>query len=210
MQVRYDNNSGTGQQGASTLALSVNGANCSIDLPPTSGPKIWSTSSVTVTLTKGTNALALVGSAGISSAVAIDTVVVTPAGAPFPLGHLPIGGYRRSLDGFDGTAGANLSPGLLYQDGWVLIDDTPGALFNPSTGAVTQRPSHGTNPYQDGYLFAYGLDYKSALLDYKTLTGSAVMLPRYAYGVWFSRYYPYSAGDYENRFCQRSERERTA
>ena len=199
VQVRYDNNSGSGQQGTTTLGVSVNGTvTGQLALAPTAGPNIWSTSSVNVTLQQGSNVLALVGAAGTTGTVAIDTVVVTPAGATFPLGHLPIGGYRRALDGLDGTVGANLSPGLLYQDGWVLIDDSSGALFDPSTGTVTQRPSHGANAYQDGYLFAYGLDYKSALLDYKTLTGSAVMLPRYAYGVWFSRYYPYSSSDYEN------------
>jgi Glycosyl hydrolases family 31/Domain of unknown function (DUF5110)/Carbohydrate binding module (family 35)/Carbohydrate binding module (family 6) len=199
VQVRYDNNSGSGQPATGTLGVSVNGSVAAqLTLTPTSGPNIWSTTSVTVALKKGTNALALVGDSGSSSAIAIDTMAVTVAGAPSLLGHLPIGGYRRGLDTLDGTVGASLSPGLLYQDGWVLIDDTSGALFDPSTGTVTQRPSHGSNPYQDGYLFAYGLNYTSALSDYKTLTGPAVVLPRYTYGVWFSRYYPYSASDYEN------------
>jgi hypothetical protein len=63
VQVRYDNDSGSGQQGTtSTLVLSVNGTNdTQLTLPPTSSPKIWSTSSVTVSLKKGTKSLGLIG-----------------------------------------------------------------------------------------------------------------------------------------------------
>jgi alpha-glucosidase (family GH31 glycosyl hydrolase) len=123
------------------------------------------------------------------------SVALTKLGAPFPPYHLGIGGYRRGLDGVDGSA--STSPGLLYQDGWCLLDDTLTAIFDSPTGAVTQRPT-GARTYQDGYLFVYGTNYQQALRDLHDLTGPALMLPHWAYGVWFSRYYAYSASDYEN------------
>ena len=52
--------------------------------------------------------------------------------------------------------------------------------------------------HQDGYLFAYGQNYAQALSDFAQLTGGPVMLPKYAFGVIFSRYYPYHDTDWEN------------
>ncbi len=82
-------------------------------------------------------------------------------------------------------------PGLLNRGGWYLLDDTRTAL---RTG---DRPSHGAQPYQDGYFFGYGTDYKKALGDLNALTGPANLLPQSAYGLWYSRYYAYSAADYK-------------
>jgi hypothetical protein len=52
--------------------------------------------------------------------------------------------------------------------------------------------------YQDGYFFGYGLDYQQALRDLRAITGPADMLPEWAFGVWFSEFYPYTTSDYEN------------
>jgi alpha-glucosidase (family GH31 glycosyl hydrolase) len=64
-----------------------------------------------------------------------------------------------------------------------------------SAGWVTPRPDHQGLPYQDGYFFGYGRDYKQALRDLRALTGPADMLPKWAFGVWYSRYYPYTTSD---------------
>src|SRR5438874_1224779 len=57
------------------------------------------------------------------------------------------------------------------------------------------RPAHAGG-YQDWYLFAYGHDYARALKDLRALTGPTPLLPRSAFGVWFSRYWPYAEQDY--------------
>ena len=44
----------------------------------------------------------------------------------------------------------------------------------------------------DWYLFAAGHDFRSALSDYSQLSGPPPLLPRYALGVWFSRWWPWS------------------
>ncbi|GAA0974751.1 hypothetical protein GCM10009555_031520 [Acrocarpospora macrocephala] len=106
-----------------------------------------------------------------------------------------LGGWRRSLDKV--SAPVALNDGLLARDGWYLLDDTSTALLNPD-GTITQRPGHGGLPYQDGYLFGYGHDYRRGLKDLRDLTGPAAMLPRWAFGVWFSRYYPYRESDYRD------------
>ena len=88
-------------------------------------------------------------------------------------------------------------PGILDRDGWYLMDDTRTALLNAGH-TVTDRPSHGSQPYEDGYFFGYGQDYKQGLADLNALTGPTALLPESAYGVWYSRYYPYTTSDYQN------------
>lgn len=44
----------------------------------------------------------------------------------------------------------------------------------------------------DWYLFARGLDYKAALADYAAIGGAQPLPPRFAFGVWFSRWWPWA------------------
>jgi Glycosyl hydrolases family 31/Carbohydrate binding module (family 35)/Domain of unknown function (DUF5110) len=191
LQVRYAN----GGPAARTISATVNGGTpTSASLPPTADWDTWSTVTVPVTLTKGADTVAIGCPAADSCHVNLDTVAVTSAGSPILPVHSPLGGYRRGLDGVSGSA--LTTSGLLYRDGWYLLDDTTSALFDPATRRVRQRP--GQEPYQDGYLFGYGQDYKRGLADLATLTGPSKLLPRWAYGVWYSEYYDYSAADYQN------------
>lgn len=48
----------------------------------------------------------------------------------------------------------------------------------------------------DYYLFAYGHDYFQALKDFYNLTGETPLLPRYALGNWWSRYWKYTEESY--------------
>ena len=41
----------------------------------------------------------------------------------------------------------------------------------------------------DLYGFFHGLEYRDALADYTKIGGKAIMVPRYAMGVWWSRWY---------------------
>jgi alpha-glucosidase (family GH31 glycosyl hydrolase) len=91
-----------------------------------------------------------------------------------------------------------LNDGLLSRSGWYVLDDTATVLLTSGIGpGYTVRPAHA-GLYQDWYLFGYGHDYLGALGDLRALTGPAPLLPRGAFGVWFSRYYPYSEQDYHD------------
>jgi hypothetical protein len=123
-------------------------------------------------------------------------------GGPPTSGNL--GGWARSLDQQSGPI--VLHPGLLSRDGWFFIDDTRSAALSGGGASFATRPAH-VGAYQDGYLFGYGHDYAAGLADYRLLSGPAPLLPRKAFGVWFSRYYAYSEQDYHALLAQfRSER----
>ena len=104
----------------------------------------------------------------------------------------PLGGWRRSLDLVQGPV--PLHEGMLSRAGWYLLDDTATALLTPD-GFTTRAPRQG--PYQDVYLFAYGSDLARGLRDLRALTGPAPLLPRKAFGVWFSRWWPYSEDEWK-------------
>jgi hypothetical protein len=104
----------------------------------------------------------------------------------------PLGGWRRSLDLVDGPR--PLHEGVLSREGWYLLDDSKTPFV--SGDSFAPRPPRDGD-YQDLYLFAYGTDYARALRDLRVLTGAAPLLPRKAFGVWFSRYWPYSAADWK-------------
>ena len=208
LAVRYANSTGSdGRTTTRTLSARAGaGAPVRLTLPPTAGWDDWATASVPVHLAAGTNTVTVTEELADSGRVNVDSLAVTPPAAPYPPGHTVLGGYRRSLD-LRFTA-APLAPGLLTRDGWYLLDDSATALFDPARGTVTPRPSHGGLPYQDGYLFAYGPDYRRALSDLRSLTGPAAMLPESAFGVWFSRYHPYTASDYATRLLPRFRAEK--
>ncbi|HVS67215.1 MAG TPA: TIM-barrel domain-containing protein [Mycobacteriales bacterium] len=109
-----------------------------------------------------------------------------------------LGGWIRALDNRQGPV--PIHEALLSGGGWYLLKDSTDPLVTEGTPANGWRPSFSTrrtaDGYQDGYLFAYQHDFKQALRDLRTLTGPAPLLPRTAFGVWFSRYHAYSAADY--------------
>ncbi len=100
-----------------------------------------------------------------------------------------LGGTARTLDGATGPF--DLGQGVLSRDGWYLLDDSRSPLLTADW--VQSRPkTAGT----DCYLFGYGDDYRAALQSL-TAVGGPVPLPRkYALGVWYSRYWPFSSDDY--------------
>src|SRR4051794_40574517 len=114
-----------------------------------------------------------------------------------------LGGWRRGIDNEQGPV--LLHQGLLSRAGWYLLNDSQTVLLTPGSPGFAVRPAH-TGTYQDGYLFGYGHDYARGLADLRRLTGPAPLLPRKAFGVWFSRYYAYSADDYRTLLARfRSE-----
>jgi hypothetical protein len=141
-----------------------------------------------------------------------------PAGGLGPLGYFGaepdrsgprtsgnLGGWARGLD--SQSEARVLRDGLISRDGWSFIDDSHSVVLVDEGRRFERRPAHA-GAYQDGYVFAYGHDYAAALADYRLLSGPAPLLPRKAFGVWFSRYFPYSEDDYRKRLVPAFRRER--
>jgi hypothetical protein len=200
LHLRYANGlGGDGLHQTRTATVTAGGTTRTVSLPATADWDTWSTVSVPVDLSAGDDTVSLACPDSDSCHVNLDTAAVTATGAAAPQPHLALGGYRRGLDGVNGDNGnPPTTPGLLYKDGWYLLDDTTSALYDPATGKTSPRPGHGAGGYQDGYLFGYGHDYEQALSDLATLTGPSELLPRWAYGVWYSEYMDRTAADYEN------------
>lgn len=128
-----------------------------------------------------------------------------------------LGGTYRTLDCYDGNKFFSwqngkfvqgqdmpLENGLLSRDGWTLIDDSEGLLFDGDVNDLTskelpwvkERESNGeasdNAKSQDWYFMAYGHDYKQALRDYTLFAGRIPLPPRFVFGYWWSRYWSYS------------------
>lgn len=103
-----------------------------------------------------------------------------------------LGGWVRGLDNRQGPV--PLHQGLLTRSGWYLLDDSTDALLTHRASGFASRST--PTGYQDGYFFGYGVHYPRALRDLRILGGPAPLLPRTAFGVWFSRYFAYSARAY--------------
>ncbi|MGH2516871.1 MAG: TIM-barrel domain-containing protein, partial [Ktedonobacterales bacterium] len=101
-----------------------------------------------------------------------------------------LGGTRRTLDFTGGNV--PLEAGIVSRDGWTLFDDSAGVVLRPDDGWVSARPPQSA---QDWYFFGYGHEYAEALADYTQFGGAIPLIPRYVLGIWWSRFWPYSATD---------------
>lgn len=101
-------------------------------------------------------------------------------------------GTARTLDAADGEI--PLQDGLLSRDGWSILDDSSSVVFDENSW-VTRRFSASEGEleesYKDLYFFGYGTEYKECISDFIKLSGKTPMLPRWALGNWWSRYWPY-------------------
>lgn len=98
-------------------------------------------------------------------------------------------GTARTLDDVNGAC--ELENGILSRVGYAVLDDS-NTLLIKEDGFVEPRKKNT----QDIYFFGYGHDYKDALKDFYYLCGKTPMLPRFALGNWWSRYYQYTEKSY--------------
>ncbi|HJC15296.1 MAG TPA: glycoside hydrolase family 31 protein [Candidatus Fusicatenibacter intestinigallinarum] len=99
-------------------------------------------------------------------------------------------GTARTLDNVDGAC--ELEDGILSMwCGCVALDDSR-TLTIREDGWVEPRKKG----IQDLYLFVYGHRFLEALKDFYHLCGETPMLPRFALGNWWSRYYKYTEESY--------------
>ena len=109
-------------------------------------------------------------------------------------------GTARTLDEADGAI--ELDNGVISRDGWAVIDDSAANIIietdtvngkaNPFGTWVSPRAAAET----DLYFFGYGHRYIEAVRDFYRLTGPTPLLPRFAMGNWWSRYYRYTQDGY--------------
>lgn len=97
-------------------------------------------------------------------------------------------GTARTLDGADGAI--PLENGIIARAGFSILDDSQTMLLNDDGWAEP------TDSHIDVYAFGYGIDVNSCMKAFYHLTGNPPLLPRFALGNWWSRYYPYTAETY--------------
>lgn len=100
-------------------------------------------------------------------------------------------GTARTLDGIDGAC--QLDSGLMARTGITVLDDSNSLILTEDLWVEPREIKE-----QDFYIFAYGHDYLQCLKDFYKLCGNQPMLPRYALGNWWSRYYCYDETMYRN------------
>ena len=116
-------------------------------------------------------------------------------------------GTYRTLDGYDGdtfvglknerkhqqpkSAKIPLGTGVCSKSGVAVFDDV-NSLTLGEDGAM--KPVRGTG--SDEYIFAYGNDYREAVKALYLITGNVPLIPRFALGNWWSRYYIYTDKEY--------------
>lgn len=104
-----------------------------------------------------------------------------------PLNNL--GGTVCTLDQIDGEC--PIDDGICSVDGYSVIDDSASAILTED-GWFAKRDGDT----EDLYFFGYGRDYERCVADYYKLTGVPEMLPAYALGNWWSRYFKYTEESY--------------
>lgn len=98
-------------------------------------------------------------------------------------------GTARTLDGADGAV--ELGGGLLSHSGFTVLDDSRASVITDDQWIEPRR-----NDGIDLYFFGYGHDYRGCLRDFYRLSGQVPLLPKFALGNWWSRFYPYTEESY--------------
>ncbi|MDE6210264.1 MAG: glycoside hydrolase family 31 protein [Lachnospiraceae bacterium] len=97
-------------------------------------------------------------------------------------------GTARTLDNANGEI--PLESGIISRQGFAVLDDSSSLVL--TNDFVKPRDER----YIDIYVFCYGHKYREALSDFYYLCGNTPLLPRYALGNWWSRYYKYTEETY--------------
>lgn len=106
-------------------------------------------------------------------------------------------GTRRTLDFTFGAT--TLGEGLVSRSGVAVLEDGESLILGEDE--VLPRPK-----CKDTYYFAYGNRYRMAIRDLYRLTGFPPLIPKFAFGNWWSRYKAYTQEEYRTlmqRFLDR-------
>jgi alpha-glucosidase len=120
-------------------------------------------------------------------------------------------GTTRTLDTALGSKTQEpIEQGLVSRSGWALVDDSTRPLFDSTDFRflngekspwpwVMERPDYEKpGSYTDWYFFGYGHGYHKALGDFVRVAGRIPLPPRFAFGVWWSRYWAYTDHEFDD------------
>ena len=98
-------------------------------------------------------------------------------------------GALRTVDRVDGEA--PLEESIISKYGYATLDDSRSFVFDENDQIKVKN-----HVQTDMYFFAYGREYLKAIQDFYRLSGNTPLLPRYALGNWWSRYWKYTEESY--------------
>ena len=109
-------------------------------------------------------------------------------------------GTRRTLDQTFGKV--KLNDGLITNGGAYLLDDSASMLLDDS-GHFVKRQDGAS----DCYAFAYGKNYRETIKAFYQISSPVPLIPRFALGVWWSRYHAYTQKEYLDLMQEFKKRE---
>lgn len=109
-------------------------------------------------------------------------------------------GTYRTLDGTFGKI--PLQDGLITKNGAYLYNDSRSMLID-NEGHFIKRPDNT----KDYYAFAYGNNYRETIRAFYRISSPVPLIPRFALGVWWSRYHAYSQQEYLDLMAKFKEEE---
>lgn len=98
-------------------------------------------------------------------------------------------GTAQTLDLANGEI--PLQDGVCSRNGYTVVDDSDSLVLTDDGWFDVRKEGK-----QDIYFFGYGHNYLECVKDYYRLTGAPPLLPDYALGNWWSRYYDYTQEEY--------------
>lgn len=98
-------------------------------------------------------------------------------------------GTYRTLDGTFGKI--PLDDGLITKEGAYLYDDSKTLLLDEGGHFIKRNGKQ-----KDFYAFAYGRNYRETIKAFYKISSSTPLVPRFALGVWWSRYHAYTQSEY--------------
>ena len=104
-----------------------------------------------------------------------------------------LGATIRTLDGVKGRV--PLGEGLVSRDGWAVVDDSESPLL---TGDPLWVEPRAAGERQDWYFLGHGHAYREALGEFAGVSGPMPLPPRFAFGVWWSRYWAYTDTEFRD------------
>ena len=110
-------------------------------------------------------------------------------------------GTCRTLDMVDGAC--ELENGILDRHGFTVLKDKDTMVLGEDGWYTPVNKADS----EDLYFFGYLIDHKAALRDFYKLSGAVPMLPRYALGNWWSRYFKYTEESYKELMSKFREKD---
>ena len=102
------------------------------------------------------------------------------------------GNFKGTCRTLDMTFGkTKLTDGLITKNGVYVLDDSNSVLIDENGNF---QPREGNN--KDLYIFAYEKNYRETIKAFYKISSPTPLIPRFALGVWWSRYHAYTQKEY--------------